>query len=281
VTRTLLASTLLLLAPRLLLAGTISIETSLNTDVGDMVRTRVTLRNLGSDPAHDVVPRARFAEEERVGALESTLPPRGSHEWTFEFPRPERKGRYALLATIAYTDPGFRASSAVSAQLVDVGPKGAVFPLRLRGKVEPVDLDTDGELLVTADPEGSTPGALIVGLLAPDELGGWREVSRVEPAPGKPSKITVPIHNNGALPGSNFPVYAIFRADDGDHVSTAMLVGSVAVSAALASKWQGYLPYGAVVLAALYAAVEITLRMRGRRRPTPPTAQPETPPRRT
>jgi hypothetical protein len=281
VTRTLLAAALLLTAPRLLLAGTISIETSINTEVGDTVRTRVSLRNLGTDAAHDVVPRARFGEQERTGALESTLPPRGSHEWTFEFPRPERKGRYALLATVAYTDPGFRASSAVSAQLVDVGTKGAVFPLRLRGRIDPIDLETDGELVVSAEPEGTTPQGLVVGLLAPDELGGWREVSRVEPSAGKPSKITIPIHNNGALPGSNFPVYAIFRGEDADHVTAAMLVGTVSVSAALTSKWQAYLPYGAVLLAALYAAVEISLRVRGRRGAAPQTSQPETPPRRT
>ena len=34
--------------------------------------------------------------------------------------------------------------------------------------------------------------------------GGWREVSRVDPSAGKPTKITIPIHNNGALPGSSF-----------------------------------------------------------------------------
>lgn len=280
-TRTLFVAALLLTAPRLLPAGTISIETSLNTEVGDTVKTRISLRNLGTDPAHDVVPRARFGDEERTGALESTLPPHGSHEWTFEFPRPERKGRYALLATVAYTDPGFRASSAVSAQLVDVGPKGAVFPLRVRGKMEPIDLETDGDLVVNAEPEGAAPQALVVGLLAPDELGGWREVTRVEPSAGKPSKITIPIHNNGALPGSNFPVYAIFRAEDGDHASAAMLVGTVAVSAALTSKWQAYLPYGAALAVALYAAVEISLRLRGRRGVAPPASQPETPPRRT
>lgn len=280
-TRILLATALLLLGPRFLTAGTISIETSLNTEVGDTVKTRISLRNLGTDPAHDLVPRARFGDEERTGALESTLPPRGSHEWTFEFPRPERKGRYAFLATVAYTDPGFRASSAVSAQLVDVGPKGAVFPLRVRGRMEPIDLETDGDLIVNAEPEGSTPQALIVGLLAPDELGGWREVTRVEPAAGKPSKITIPLHNNGALPGSNFPVYAIFRAEDADHTSTAMLVGTVAVSAALTSKWQAYLPYGAGLAIALYAAVEISLRLRGRRGAAPTASQPETPSRRT
>lgn len=280
-TRTLLVAALLLAAPRLLPAGTISIETSLNTEVGDAVKTRVTLRNLGTDPAHDVVPRARFGDQERTGTLESQLPPRGTREWTFEFPRPERKGRYAMLVTVAYTDPGFRASSAVSAQLVDVGPKGAVFPLRVRGRMEPIDLETDGDLVVNAEPEGSASQAMIVGLLAPDELGGWREVTRIEASAGKPSKITIPIHNNGALPGSNFPVYAIFRAEDADHASTAMLVGTVAVSAALTSKWQAYLPYGAVLLAVLYAAVEISLRLRGRRGAVPTVSKADTPHRPT
>src|SRR5579875_2684322 len=118
---------LLAIASGTAFGGAITLETT--------VRTTLAVRNTGTDAAHDVTPRLRFADVVRTGALVRDLPPGRAHEWTVEFPRPPAAGRYPLLLTVAYNDPGYRSFSAPSAALVDVG---GVFPARVHGSVPPL-----------------------------------------------------------------------------------------------------------------------------------------------
>src|SRR5262249_32758982 len=143
----------LLAAPSGARAGSITLETTIKVEVGQMVKVTLTGRNKGNDTANDVTPSFRFENAVRKGKLVDHMPPKSSQEWTVEFPLPEKKGRYPLLCTVSYTDPGFRGYSAVSASMVDVG---GVFPARLRGTVSSIRVDSDGKLELTlesAEPE--------------------------------------------------------------------------------------------------------------------------------
>src|SRR5581483_4275548 len=80
---------LLVIASGTAFGGAITLEPTLRTTVAEAtVRTTLAVRNTGTDAAHDVTPRLRFADVERTGALVRDLPPGRAHEWTVEFPRP-------------------------------------------------------------------------------------------------------------------------------------------------------------------------------------------------
>ncbi len=254
-------------------AGEISLETTLKVDVAAAVDVTVTVKNRGNDTAHDVGPRLRFNDAVRTGTLVSQMPPQSNHEWKVQFPRPERSGRYPLLTTVAYTDPGFRGFSAVSATTVDVG---GVFPARLRGSVSKVSLEDRGSLKVTVEGDDPTERTVTVTAFLPDELGGVRDLGRLRTSRGQPRTLDVPIQNYSGLPGSRYPVYAVLRITDGDHETAALLLGTVEVTSSVVMvDWQGYLPHAAVALAVLFGLVEVTLRLRER------LGRPQTPPRRT
>ncbi len=269
----LLALAALVLA-RAAAAGEISLETTLKVDVGPAVKVTITVRNRGNDTAHDVGPRLRFNDAVRTGPLAQQIPPQGNHEWALEFPLPERPGRYPLLTTVSYTDPGFRGFSAVSATTVDVG---GVFPARLRGTVSKISLgEGEGTLTVNIEADDTVERTVAVTVFLPDELGGLRDVGKVRTSRGQPRTLAVPVQNYGGLPGSRYPVYAVLRSTDDDHDTAALLLGTVEVTSSVAMiDWQAYLPHAAVALAVLFVLVEITLRLRER------WARRETPPRRT
>ncbi len=251
----------MLLWPHPAQAGSISLETTLKVDVGDAVRVTITVRNRGNDTAGDVTPKLRFGDAVRGAKLADRMGPGSTHEWSVEFPKPDRPGRYPLLSTVSYTDPGFRGFSAVSATLVDIG---GVFPARIRGTVSKISLDGDGTLEVTVQSDDAQARSIQMSTLLPDELGGIADLGRAQVTRGQPRSFRVPIQNHGALPGSHYPVYAVARASDGDHETAALLLGSVDVAAASAIDWETYLPGTAVGLTVIFLAAEIMQRMRGR-----------------
>src|SRR5581483_7623055 len=220
---------LLVIASGTAFGGAITLETTLRTTVAEAtVRTTLAVRNTGTDAAHDVTPRLRFADVERTGALVRDLPPGRAHEWTVEFPRPPAAGRYPLLLTVAYNDPGYRSFSAPSAALVDVG---GVFPAPVHGSVPPL------------------------------------AVGSVELMPGKARTLALPLQNHGGLAGSRYPVYAVVQLTDGEHETAALVSGQVTIVSALAVDWGSYLPRAAAALAALWAVAALTVALRRRRPP--------------
>jgi hypothetical protein len=269
------ARILLFIAPAAACAGgAITLETTLRTTVAETtVRTTLAVRNTGTDAAHDVTPRLRFANVERTGPLVRDLPPGRAHEWTVEFPRPPAAGRYPLLLTVAYNDPGYRSFSAPSAALVDVG---GAFPARVHGSVPPLAVDSDGTLTIVLVDDDTVPHTARVGVLLPDELGGPRPIGSVELMPGKTSTLALPLQNHGGLAGSRYPVYAVVQLTDGEHETAALVSGQVTIVTALAVNWGSYLPQVAAALALLWAVAALTLALRRRR---PPRAAPA--PRRT
>src|SRR5579885_1840241 len=125
---------LLAIASGTAFGGAITLETTLRSTVAETtVRTTLAVRNTGTDAAHDVTPRLRFADVVRTGALVRDLPPGRAHEWTVEFPRPPAAGRYPLLLTVAYNDPGYRSFSAPSAALVPGKARTLALPLQNHG----------------------------------------------------------------------------------------------------------------------------------------------------
>jgi hypothetical protein len=263
------------------LAGEISLETTLKIDVGAAVKVTVTVRNRGNDTAHDVGPRLRFNDAVRTGPPVQQIAPTAKNEWVLEFPLPERPGRYPLLSTVVYTDPGFRGFSAVSSMTVDVG---GVFPARLRGTVSKVSLgEGEATLTITVEADDAVERNVSVTAFLPDELGGLRDVGKVRTSRGQPRILTVQLQNYGGLPGSRYPVYAVLRSTDGEHDTAALLMGTVEVTSSVAMiDWQPYLPHVAVALAVLFVLVEITLRLRERwdGRATPPRRSDSPPARR-
>ncbi len=265
---------LLVIASGTAFGGAITLETTLRTTVAEAtVRTTLAVRNTGTDAAHDVTPRLRFADVERTGALVRDLPPGRAHEWTVEFPRPPAAGRYPLLLTVAYNDPGYRSFSAPSAALVDVG---GVFPARVHGSVPPLAVDSEGTLTIVLVNDDSVSHAARLGVLLPDELGGPRAVGSVELMPGKARTLALPLQNHGGLAGSRYPVYAVVQLTDGEHETAALVSGQVTIVSALAVDWGSYLPRAAAALAVLWAVAALTVALRRRR---PPRAAPA--PRRT
>ncbi len=259
---------LLLATPALARGGSITLETTLRTTVGATVQVAVVIRNTGTDVAHDVRPRARFLGEERTGEIARQIGPGGTHEWTFDFPRPTARGRYPVLVTVPYADPGFRGFSALSATTVDVD---GVFPGRFRGGVSHLAIDTDASLTVTIVNDDTMERTARLAVFLPDELGGFRELGPYQFAPGKTVTIPVPVRNHGALAGSRYPVYAVLTVDD-DPRTAALLSSMVDVVATVAIDWQVYLPRAAIALAACWVAVEIMLGVLAwRRRPAAQT----------
>jgi len=254
-------------------AGSITMETTIKVEVGPTVKVTLTGRNKGNDTANDVAPSFRFDNAVRKGKLVDHLPPKGSQEWVVEFPVPEKKGRYPLLCTVSYTDPGFRGYSAVSASMVDVG---GVFPARLRGSVSSIRLDSEGTLDVTIESAEPELHDYSVTAFLPDELGGIRDVGKVRASTKETGKLSIPITNHGALGGSRYPVYAIIRTTDGDHTTAAMLTGSIEVTSSTPWEWQSGLRWAAKILVAVWLLTEIGLRMRDRWWPAPGTPLPRT-----
>jgi hypothetical protein len=251
-------------------AGAITLETTLRTTVAEDVKATVLVRNTGTDTAHDVRPRVRFEDAERLGELVRELPPRSSHEWTVDFPRPATRGRYPLLVTVSYNDPGFRGFSAVSATLVDVD---GVFPGRFHGSVSKLSVDAEGTLTIVLVNDDTVAHEAHLSVFLPDELGGVRDVGVQQQPPGQARTITVPIRNHGALAGSRYPVYAVVRVDAEPH-SAALLVGTVDVITSTAIDWQAYLPRSALVLAIAFLVTEITLALLAWWRPDPGATPP-------
>lgn len=263
-----LAVVLVLALPALARAGAITLETTLRTTVGPTVQVTVAIRNTGSDVAHDVRPRARFLGEERTGEIARQIGPGGSQEWTFDFPRPATRGRFPLLVTVPYADPGFRGFSALSATTVDVD---GVFPGRFRGGVSRLAIDTDATMTVTIVNDDAIARKARLGVFLPDELGGFRDLGPYDFAPGKTVTIPVPVRNHGALAGSRYPAYAVITVDDDPRTAT-LLSSMVDVVASVAIDWQVYLPRAAIVLGACWVAVEIILGVLAwRRRPAAQT----------
>jgi hypothetical protein len=221
----------------------------------DGIGAVVRVRNRGGDAANDVIPRVRFEGAVRNGLPEKLLPGK-SHDWTVELPRPPRDGRYPLLATVSYNDGGYRGYSAVSATLVDVG---TAPPAAIRGTVAPLSVDVEGNLAVTVHNDDPAPRRLTAGLLLPEELGGWRDVGRVDATPGKPVTLSVPVQVHGALAGSSYGIQVVVRAATAAAETAALLSGTIRVVAPAPTDWKALSKRVAIWLAGMFVLAELGL----------------------
>ncbi|MFN8545494.1 MAG: hypothetical protein U0807_14965 [Candidatus Binatia bacterium] len=261
--RTKLALVLGLLLPATVHAGSITLETTLSSQVGEAVRVTVLVRNTGSDVAHDVKPRILLGDASQAGELVRELAPQRRNEWTFDVARPARPGRYPLLATVAYNDAGFRGFSAVSAVTVDV--EGAAPPA-LQGSLSSVALSGEGNVTLNVTNAASAARDVRLGLFLPDELGGWRDLGTVRLEAGKSRAVDARVQNAGALAGSRYAIYGVARVAGAERDTAQLFAATATVTQTRAIDWQGHLTEIALYLGAAFLLLEAALRALAARR---------------
>src|SRR5262245_2222863 len=118
------------------------------------VHAVVTAENVGSAPLDDVTAEIRYRLVERRAAAVA-LAPGERHQWTVEFPAPERPGGDALIVLLRWTDPAGARHSLPHARALDT----------------PGLLPTEAQLLVEPQPaEGHERAVVRITNATPDPL---------------------------------------------------------------------------------------------------------------
>jgi hypothetical protein len=248
-------------------AATITINLSAETRLSAQgVSLTIDVANAGDEAAHDVTPDVTWNGEvthgDAVGALDSGA----HHQWTLSLGAPGGAGTFPMVIRIGYADANGYPLSALLVHLLRTpgSPAGPVRPTLSAGTMARYS----NARLVLENPGPRVLAGRVVPALPAEFKTDPETVPAQVPAQGR-TEVRFVVQNNGALPGSVYPIYAIFEYDlDGTHEA---VVGDTTVRVVVetADRWSRYAIIGAVFLVVI-ALFGFALQ-RAARRPTAAT----------
>jgi hypothetical protein len=197
-------------------AGNISITTSQRPAYADGTLTvAVTIGNSGDEAAHSVSPVLRFRDVSVRGERHAELAPgqQVEDELVLEVGA-LGDGRWVYAVAVDYADANQYPFQALQMGSIDVGSLGPAKVTATTVTAEPIA--ESGELAIDLKNLSGEERAVQVtthvpeGLEVPDDVGevrldGWGE-----------RKVTVPLINRTALPGSRYPIFVSLEYDGAD-----------------------------------------------------------------
>jgi|CXWL01.1.fsa_nt_gi hypothetical protein len=181
---------------------------SADATVAETITVSVAATNTGDEAAHVLVPEVRLQSTVRRGGAVTNLEVGREYTWQLVLPAPSSPGTFPLVVRLAYDDGHGRPSAAHLVRLVSTaGVMGA--PVEGTLAVEPTS--THGTATLTLVNPTLLP---VAGRVVPILPGGFttepESLPAQIPAQGR-TQATFIVENGGALPGSTFPLYALFE----------------------------------------------------------------------
>ena len=254
-----------LLFPGICQASRISLELSVEVTRNDRTWSgHVLITNRGDEAAYDVQATLRaFGRENRSSMVKQLAV---EEKWEPEIPIPESMdsqvvpGRYPVVLQVSYSDVNGHPFSALSVNFLEFDE---ALVSQINGALQATPISGNGKLILKLQNVDEKPIEANVEWVFPKELMPDRSVERIR-INGKGSVVIKRrVRNLSALPGSQYPVFAIMEYDkNGRHFTTnAMTAVTVVEPASFVSSIRVPL----FVLLAILAAVIVVLQFRHRR----------------
>jgi len=250
---------------------TISISISATAQVRDgALAMTIEVRNSGDDTAQAVSPVLRFGTQEVRGKGRETLGPGESMSEELSVPAPSvGPGRWPYRLAVDYTDTNSYPFQAMHVATVTVGsppPAKVAVP-----DMKAPPLAGTGTLEVTVKNLAGVERSAVLSVWAPEGLEVAKQPGEVALAAWEEQKVSVPLVNRTALPGSRYPVFVAAEYDDQDTHQALVsqgIVEVIAVSSVLSTQ-RRLLWIGAGVLVVMWIGLVAWWLVRRRPRGLP------------
>ncbi|HWR58824.1 MAG TPA: hypothetical protein VN328_08055 [Thermodesulfovibrionales bacterium] len=246
-------------------AGFISFETSTVINVlENRAQAVVTVTNKGDEAAHNVKVTMEIDESSFPGSLKNLLQPKEQYRAEFETALKYKKpGRYPVIVSVEYTDANLYPFTAPSVAYLNYGDSSNA---RATGTIANATVTKTGSIRLTINNLDTVEREFNFRMVAPKELlisgpKGGRMI-----APGESKTVSFEVRNISALPGSNYPVFAVLGYEDDKYYYSTVATGSVTVArgSALLTTYKWPLAALLVILVLIVAAYNLkTFRKRG------------------
>ena len=238
-----------------------TLQATATASVTDHAVLRLEAVNGGDAPVADVIPQVVYQGREEYGAALASLPAGARHVWTFDLPPPAEPGAVPAMFRVTYTEPDGHRTSIPAVASVETPGLLAVPEVRATLTVSPVTRFGHGAVVLENPTPAPVYGRVIVAL--PGGLTIEPESQPASVAAQGRSEVPIVVQNEGAVPGSSAPMFALFDyvADGRRHLSLASAAATVDTGHAAASP----LLVGAAALGLALALLGVAWRRAGRR----------------
>lgn len=209
----------------------ISLPTTVIADVnGNALNIMMSTINNGDEPAYNVRFEAKAQNKTFLSEKNPELGLKETYITNFETKISSKKpGTYPIITTTYYTDANQYPFSALNCQIFTY-IKDAPSPVF--GKIKPVSIIKEGELNLIAKNLSSEDLKVKIKYAVPRELTIISSDDYIFIPKLSEVNIKAKINNFSALQGSTYQIYAVFESEDKDSHYTAIIPGTIKVSAA-------------------------------------------------
>jgi hypothetical protein len=216
-----------------LLAGrgeaAITIELRVDAQVRADVAVHVGARNVGDEPADQVVPEVSLLGATARGEAPRSLPTGFTEGWDLTLPRPTGLGTFPLVVVLHYAD-GFGHRMSVPA--VHQVRTAATPPSAVGLTVETSPMTTTGTAIVRIDNREAAPIAGSLAILTSGELGVTPSERAVDVPAGETLEVPLRLENRDAFPDSTAALWATLTLPRASHVDTLVTSGTIPIAEA-------------------------------------------------
>jgi hypothetical protein len=259
------AAVVLVLAPAPGLAGSIGFRTDIEVRSAAGIDATVTLTHTGDEAASDVSVHAEFDGKTVDGESVPSIPPSGTRKWDLHLADTARRGVHPVVLRVLYSDangyPFEIVSVATATSGVEPAPRlfGSLDVPRLAGPRE-----EPGRVTVKRPP-GRT-GDAEVRIVVPSGLTVEPERMRVSFDERGRATAAFRIRNDKLLAGTTVNIYALATADDAGFPQADTIRSTVNITASSMRIAKPRFYEAAAAMAALLLLLEVSVRLRERRR---------------
>ena len=210
-------------------AGTIRIQSRVDTTLtGQSLKVDIAVTNQGTESARNVQIESEFETSKKSSPVQAELPVQGNMATHLRQEIPYgMHGRYPLITRILYTDSNGYPFSVLVVSVVNTTTTRT--PPQVIGELQPLLIRDLGRLLLTVTNRETGQEKIRIHLIYSREFSADPSLMDVEIAPSEVKSFSITLHNNSALPGSTYPLYAIMEYDQNRFHQTAMVTGSVTI----------------------------------------------------
>jgi hypothetical protein len=204
----------------------ITIELRVDAEVRRDVAVHVGAKNVGDEPAEQVLPVVTLLGTTARGDARASLPTNFIESWDLTLPRPTGLGTFPLVVVLEYADAfGHR----MSVPAVHVVRTAATPPSDLHLAVETHPLATTGTATVRIENREAAPIGGSLALVTSGELAVTPSERAVEVPAGETLEVVLRVENRGAFPDSTAALWATLTLPRGSHVDTLVASGTIPI----------------------------------------------------
>jgi len=213
----------ILMIPEITLAGTISLTTSVTTDIftSEKGEIQITLANYGDEPAYNtqlsIVSDYFSSKPVNVGLLGVSNPL--NINISLEAKTQLKEGNYPLVLMVEYTDAnGYPFSSVSPITITYKNP----YPSRITATFEKIEVDggKPKNLIMKLKNMDQVDHNIDVKLVLPNELSSDSTVKKILIKAKEEKNVEFKISNFAGLSGSNYVILGIIEYEDDYHHSS-------------------------------------------------------------